>query len=327
MTMDGRRPPAVAPVAPAAEGTVESKRVYNYISKYAKASWTRSFWELSTSLIVLVTLFWLNKWYLSILSGLTFLRLFIQFHDMGHFSFFPSAFWNTKLGTILGGPVLTPYGYWKHHHDYHHQHSNDLNHLQTSQTCPITYQQYLKLSPRHQQLYSFFTSRPMMLTFTPVLIWTFFQTKYRRHDIGYWVAYMAVCLLTGRMTVALLSAWVGAVCGTYLFHMQHTFEPAKRERGRDYFENGLHGSSLIELPWVLKWFSCGIEYHHIHHLNAKVPSYRTQDCHDNAPAGLFDDIVRLHWTTGFSMLSFNVWDENGQCFRHATPVVKTVKAA
>eukprot|EP01116_Phalansterium_solitarium_P002311 TRINITY_DN12257_c0_g1_i1.p1 TRINITY_DN12257_c0_g1~~TRINITY_DN12257_c0_g1_i1.p1 ORF type:complete len:327 (+),score=91.33 TRINITY_DN12257_c0_g1_i1:103-1083(+) len=324
MAVAERRTPGsvTADATPAAQVTETHKHVYNYIAKYAKASWPRSLWELGSTLVVLVSLFWLNKWWLSVLSGLTFLRLFIQFHDMSHLSFFPWSAVNSKLGTILGGPVLTPFGYWKYHHDYHHRHSNDLDFLQTSQTAPMTYKQYCALTLRQQRLYSLFTSRPMMLSVTPVLIWVFFMTKYRRHDVGYWLVYVATCVLTGRLTVALLSAWVGAVCGTYLFHMQHTFQPAVRERGRDYFDNGLHGSSLVDIPWFLKWFSCGIEYHHIHHLNAKVPSYRMRECHDNAPAGVFDEVVRLDVLNGLEMLNYNCWDEDASCFRCATPSVK-----
>lgn len=294
------------------------KRVYNHIARFAKAKWFVAWFELFQSLAAVGFFFWLNIWWLSIPHGLAFLRLFIQFHDMAHLSFFPSATLNKKLGTALGGPVLTPFGYWKFHHDYHHQHSNDLNFLQTSQTCPLTLKQYQKLTKQQQRLYSFFTSRPMMLTFTPALIWVYFITKYRRQDIGWFLLYVAVGVYTGRGTIQILAAWVGAIAGTYLFHMQHTFTPAVRVPNKDYFENGLYGSSLIELPEFLKWFSCGIEYHHIHHLNAKVPSYRMRECHDAAEKEeLFKDIVRLPVSAGFDMLRFNVWDEDGMCFRHA----------
>jgi len=239
---------------------------------------------------------------------------------MAHLSFFPTNKANELVGTVLGGPVLTPFGYWKRTHDYHHQHSNDLDFLQTSQTCPLTLKQYQALKPLHQQLYTFFTSRYMMLSFSPPLIWVYFMTKYRRHDIGYWLAYCITSLYFGRFTVSVLSAWVGAVSGTYLFHMQHTFVPNTRSRGKGYFENGLYGSSLVNIPWYLKWSSCGIEYHHIHHLNAKVPSYRMRECHENS-GDMFTVVHRLELSQGLSMLKYNVWDEDGSCFKHATPVV------
>ena len=41
----------------------------------------------------------------------------------------------------------------------------------------------------------------------------------------------------------------------------------------DYFENGLKGASYIKVPWFFRFFTFGIEYHHIHHLNARIPGY------------------------------------------------------
>ena len=50
----------------------------------------------------------------------------------------------------------------------------------------------------------------------------------------------------------------------------------------DYFENGLKGASYIKVPWFFRFFTFGIEYHHIHHLNARIPGYYLQECHDQA---------------------------------------------
>jgi fatty acid desaturase len=64
-----------------------------------------------------------------------------------------------------------------------------------------------------------------------------------------------------------------------------------REHGRTatsegYYANAMEGSSLMVVPRWMKFFTAGIEYHHIHHLNAKVASYSLQACHDNvSPAG------------------------------------------
>lgn len=36
---------------------------------------------------------------------------------------------------------------------------------------------------------------------------------------------------------------------------------------------------------MLRWATLGIEYHHIHHLNTKVPGYALRECHESAPEG------------------------------------------
>lgn len=72
------------------------------------------------------------------------------------------------------------------------------------------------------------------------------------------------------------------------------------------FENGMKGSSYLQIPgpapllaaagslccavltgrvWLpeaIKWFTAGIEYHHIHHLNTRVPLYRIR-CSPHLP--------------------------------------------
>jgi len=297
--------------------TADTKNVYGYISRYAKATWRGSLCELSSTFGVLALCWWINDWWIMPLCGFTMLRLFIQFHDMSHLSFFPSNAWNVKVGTAVGGMVLTPFGYWKHHHDYHHKHSNDLNFLQLSQTCPLTLKQYQAL-PRWQQLYySFVTHRLMMLSFTPILVWVFFISRYRRRDLVWFFSYLAISYFTGRLWMQATGCWLAAIAGVYLFHMQHTFMPTVRAADKDYFDNGLHGSSFAEIPEFLKWFTCGIEYHHVHHLNAKVPSYLLRECHENEENGLFKEVVHLDFMDGFHMLKFNVWDEDTQSFTRA----------
>ena len=50
------------------------------------------------------------------------------------------------------------------------------------------------------------------------------------------------------------------------------------------FENGLRGSSFLIIPEALKFFTAAIEYHHVHHLNTRVPLYRLRQCHEEGAA-------------------------------------------
>jgi omega-6 fatty acid desaturase (delta-12 desaturase) len=43
--------------------------------------------------------------------------------------------------------------------------------------------------------------------------------------------------------------------------------------------SGLKGASYYELPKWLQWFSGNIGFHHIHHLNPKIPNYELDTCH------------------------------------------------
>jgi omega-6 fatty acid desaturase (delta-12 desaturase) len=45
----------------------------------------------------------------------------------------------------------------------------------------------------------------------------------------------------------------------------------------------MEGSSFYQLPAGLRWFSANIGYHHVHHLNPRIPNYRLKQCHDALP--------------------------------------------
>ena len=66
--------------------------------------------------------------------------------------------------------------------------------------------------------------------------------------------------------------------GQLLFHLQHTFEGSYKSRQAYYcsYVNAMRGCSYIPLPGFLKFFTAGIEYHHIHHLNTRVPCYKVR---------------------------------------------------
>ncbi|RAM50434.1 MAG: fatty acid desaturase [Hapalosiphonaceae cyanobacterium JJU2] len=66
-----------------------------------------------------------------------------------------------------------------------------------------------------------------------------------------------------------------------VFFVQHNFDGsyAHKTEGWDYLLGAIEGSSYLELPTVLKWFSADIGYHNIHHLSEKIPNYHLEACH------------------------------------------------
>ncbi len=64
--------------------------------------------------------------------------------------------------------------------------------------------------------------------------------------------------------------------GAYLFYVQHNF-PSVTFRVRNewtYEYAALESSSYMKMGVVMRWFTANIGYHHIHHINAKIPFYR-----------------------------------------------------
>lgn len=62
----------------------------------------------------------------------------------------------------------------------------------------------------------------------------------------------------------------------FLYVVQHAFEGVYRVPRAQYNRAAaaLLGSSYLSVPRWWAWATLGVEYHHIHHLNARVPCYR-----------------------------------------------------
>lgn len=102
---------------------------------------------------------------------------------------------------------------------------------------------------------------------------------------------------------------MASIVGVWLFTLQHRFEVAqwRREEQWNFADAALNGSSWLRLPRVLHWLTGNIGFHHIHHLNPRVPNYRlgaahaaVQEIRRVCGLGLMDGL-RAPWLT--------LWDE------------------
>lgn len=100
---------------------------------------------------------------------------------------------------------------------------------------------------------------------------------------------------------------MGGSAAFMLFHNQHTFNPAYVVRdGWSQRDSGMHGSSFVQVPWPLSYFFMGIQYHHIHHVNAKIPGYNMEEYHKE---DRFRNVHRITGTEFFSNLWLTLYDE------------------
>ncbi|ARF08752.1 fatty acid desaturase [Catovirus CTV1] len=297
----------------------EKGKVYNHISKYASPSWVKSFWNLlSTSILLYICFTSTNYWLLPLFS-LTLMRTFIIFHDIGHESFFPDKKFNYFVGLIVGTIVVTPFSNWTFGHNHHHKHSNKLDRKQYSQTAPWDVERYKKESFWNRLIYKFAYGKYTLFTVVPWLYFIIVQ-----HTTAFWYENLIhICYLTMlylycdfyTFAYILIAYWIAALCGFILFHAQHTFDGVYKEKEKewDYFKNGMYGSSYVQIPWYLKYFTCGIEYHHIHHLNTLVPSYNLKRCHDES-GELFKDVKKIYITDILKSLHYSLYNVTAKCF-------------
>ena len=67
----------------------------------------------------------------------------------------------------------------------------------------------------------------------------------------------------------------------------------------------MKGSSYYRLPKVLQWFTGSIGLHHIHHLDARIPNYFLQACHDEYPELA---VVEFSLWESWECLNAKLWD-------------------
>ncbi|MFZ0502798.1 MAG: fatty acid desaturase, partial [Chthoniobacterales bacterium] len=63
---------------------------------------------------------------------------------------------------------------------------------------------------------------------------------------------------------------------------------------------------------IMGWFTANIGYHHIHHLNARIPFYRLPEVLRNVPELRVAKTTSLHPMEIFRCLRLKVWDVESQ---------------
>jgi omega-6 fatty acid desaturase (delta-12 desaturase) len=94
-----------------------------------------------------------------------------------------------------------------------------------------------------------------------------------------------------------------------IFFVQHNFPHsyAHRTEGWNGMTGVLEGTSNLELPALLNWFSADIGCHAIHHLCAAIPNYRLRAC-EQRNAALLTGVTRLSLHDIPGCFGYILWD-------------------
>lgn len=246
------------------------------------------------------------------------IRNFIIMHDAGHGTLFRSRRMNGLIGHLIGILVLTPMRDWAHNHAIHHASAQDLDRRTKTDIQTITVAEYHNLS-RWERIYYRLYRHPLVLMLVGSL-YPIFDHRFPRKiskghgrssllitNLGVAAMIAAILLFAGWKYLVLvylpMIILAGAI-GVWLFYMQHQFEGAywSRHDQWGYVDAAMGGSSYLRLPAVLQWFAGNIGFHHIHHLDPKIPYYYLPTCHRSHPL-----MARAPVLTVFDTL---------KCFRH-----------
>lgn len=324
----------IDPISSNTAHNISVPRWKEIVTKYQQPALKRSLWQLINTLVpysalwVLMYLslrvsYWLTA-ALALGAAAFLVRVFIIFHDCGHGSFFRSRKANDVLGTLTGILCFTPYHHWRWEHAMHHASAGDLDRRGTGDVWTLTIQEYLEASRWKRFAYRLARNPFVLFALAPVFLFLVKQRFPSATAVGrvrnsvYWtnLAVLGIVaglsLLFGLKTYLLLQVGVSMAAGTagvWLFYVQHQFEGVYWERGEgwDYATAALKGSSFYKLPKVLQWFSGNIGFHHIHHLNPRIPNYNLEKCHEAEP--LFQSVQPVTLLSSFKAITFRLWDE------------------
>jgi acyl-lipid omega-6 desaturase (Delta-12 desaturase) len=263
---------------------------------------------------------------LAIPLGGLFVRLFVIQHDCSHGSFFPSARANRIVGSVLGVVTLTPFVYWRRSHAEHHATSGNLERRGFGDVWTLTVREYQALPPLSRLAYRIRRNPAVFLIFGP--LWHFVLSfrypilarELRREErlgviatdlaIAAAVALAATTIGLGAfLLVHLPVVMIAGAVGTWLFYVQHQFEDTwwSDDAGWDPVLASLRGSSRLDLPPVVRWFTASIELHDLHHLDRRIPFYRLFRCVQETPE--LREIPPLPLGDAFRSLGLRLWDE------------------
>ena len=309
------------------------------VAKYQNADTWRSIWQIINSFGPFFVIWTLMYFSLSVSYWLTlglaffaagFLtRIFIIQHDCGHQSFFASRKANDFIGRIASVITLTPYEAWRRSHAKHHANSGDLDFRGFGDVDTITVEEYRALDLRGRLTYRLFRNPLVLFVVGPAFMFIVLhripikvkkEWKKERRSIAMTnLAIAAVVVVLGLLIgfkeffmIQLPITIITSCLGVWLFYIQHQFEDTywRRHKDWDYETAALEGSSYYKLPKLLQWFTGNIGFHHIHHLNPKIPNYRLEEAYkDNQ---FLRDATTFTMWTSFKVIFYHLWDEQQQ---------------
>jgi omega-6 fatty acid desaturase (delta-12 desaturase) len=261
---------------------------------------------------------------LAVPAGALLVRIFVLFHDCTHGSFFRTSRANEVWGFIMGVLAFTPFREWRHEHALHHASSGDLDRRGHGDVWMLTVQEYLEASGWKRLGYRFARNPFVLFLLAPFYLFLI-DHRFPRTGAGkrerasvHWAnaAILGVAstasFAVGLKTYLLVQVPVLMVAGTagiWMFYVQHQFEDAYWERGKDwdFVAAALKGSSFYQLPGFLQWLTGSIGFHHVHHLSPAIPNYNLENCHWEHP--MFQEVKPLTMRSSLKSLRLRLWDE------------------
>jgi len=233
---------------------------------------------------------WMLRLAASVILALVHVRLFVIYHDFQHGAILQNSAVARCFLSLYGLLTLSPPSAWKHSHDDHHLNNSRHSGSESVGAFPVMTVDEFRTAPFAKRTYYRVARHPITIAFGYLTIFLLgfcivpVVENWRKHLD----AIAAIVLQLG--LVVSLAVWrpdllwfgllvpslIGSAFGSYLFYAQHAFPGVKLrfDDDWDHVQAALHSSSFLRMGPVMNWFTANIGYHHVHHLNSRIPFYR-----------------------------------------------------
>lgn len=298
----------------------------------------KSWFELLITIVLAVTFFsaglvssfpLMARLGIALICSLLYVRLFVIYHDYEHRAILQNSTLAHAIFAMMGGYLLAPEAIWRRSHEYHHNNNSKLTLCSIGSYPTVSKERFLKLTPKERQLY-LINRHPLTIFFgylTLFIYWlnvkSYLESPKKHLDsLLALVFHFAAggCILYFFGASIFLTGWVipffiAFAIGSYLFYSQHNFPGAKFRENNDwaYDEAALTSTSMMVMNPVMNWFTGNIGYHHVHHLNSRIPFYRLKEAMRSMPELNHVATTTLNPRDIYHCLRLKLWDaEKGE---------------
>jgi len=265
----------------------------------------------------------------SVFAGLLLLRLFVIYHDQQHHAILPQSRLAEAFMWLFGVYALSASSVWRSSHNHHHNHNSKLRGSHIGSFPIMTRDQFEKSSVAGRFGY-LFVRHPLTILFGYLFMFLYgmclfpFLNHPRKHFdcLLALIVHLTISVLLWRyggwpalLLTQLIPHFITYAIGTYLFYAQHNFPGVlfSDKDGWTYEKAAMESSSYLRTGRLMGWFTANIGYHHIHHLNHKIPFYRLPEVLRAIPELQTPKTTSLLPADIIRCLRLKVWDVDAQC--------------
>jgi acyl-lipid omega-6 desaturase (Delta-12 desaturase) len=307
------------------------------LAAYLEVDRARSLWQIASVVVPYVGVWLLaaiaepGAWLaigLGLVATVFLVRMYSLFHDLTHNALFASRKANSRWGYLLGFLLFTPYRWWQRQHSLHHANTGNLDKRGAGEIYTMTVAEYEAASRARRLAYRAYRNPLLMLLVGPSLVFLF-ERRFPQRGMTRRILFSVVAtnlalvgwavgwsVVAGWQTYALVQGTTlvaGGAIAAWMLYVQHQYEDTYyRAAGEWSFElAALQGSSYLALPRVLAWVVGNANYHHVHHLSARIPNYRLRAAHEEQPLFAHTPVVTVRGS--LAALRLKLWDEERGC--------------